>query len=234
VRFFRDETGAYVSKREGWVASLNPAPPPFGSLAEVRFSSGIDDFEITQRGTALFLAAISACALVLENAVLVHGAAMLAPDGQRALAFVGPSGAGKTTMTRRLPGWQMLADESLCLDAGMEDGVVRVSGTPFTGKERNPRTEQPYPLAAIVLLHKGADDARLVDVETGQAMERLMARTYCCASDGVILERHLSVADRIAARVPMKALHSNLSHEVMSLLAPLAGRSVDLAEGAPC
>ena len=126
------------------------------------------------------------------------------------------------------------ADESLCLDAGMEDGVVRVSGTPFTGKERNPRTEQPYPLAAIVLLHKGADDARLVDVETGQAMERLMARTYCCASDGVILERHLSVADRIAARVPMKALHSNLSHEVMSLLAPLAGRSVDLAEGAPC
>ena len=92
-----------------------------------------------------------AVAVVQTDMLLVHGCAMVSPQG-RAWLFLGASGEGKTTMTRRLPGWRSLSDDTVLLEAPTDGHGPRVSGTVFSGRELTPRWGERHTLDHIAIL----------------------------------------------------------------------------------
>ncbi|MCC6619607.1 MAG: hypothetical protein IT385_00035 [Deltaproteobacteria bacterium] len=239
-------SGEGSDRRIEAMVTLTSGPPPSGTRALPRFQPGDDGalhdrseawdatlrlersgararFELRLRRTEphvrreLVLAALR-CTLAtvapLARGLLVHGAALATPAG--ALVFVGPSGQGKTTMTRRLPGWRVLADDAslVALDAGRPI----VSGTPLRGKEGLPRDGHASPLRGIVVLDKGASELSLARLGPAEATAALFPRIFWYAADPGLEARVMDVLAALVSSVPCWRLSSGLEHDVAPIL----------------
>ncbi|MDP6945766.1 MAG: hypothetical protein QF464_16565 [Myxococcota bacterium] len=163
-----------------------------------------------------------AVGVVQADALLVHGCAMVNRAGE-ALLFLGASGDGKSTMTTRLPGWTVLADDAVLLEApsGRRDEVL-VSGTLFSGSEQIPRRGDRHPLRHLVVLKPGTPSLSLTPLEPVDGVFALSRRVFWPLFGGPMTQPLMSLIHRIAERVPAKTLASNLTHDVAPLLGTLS------------
>ena len=215
---------AYEDRCELWTAHLRgfdaalEATPPAALEATALVSSRATDPVLWTRAGVLLARVAAASALPRRGGLLLHGCAMVPPGAAEATVFVGASGEGKTTMTRRLAGWRVLADDTVVVWSDEEAGGFRVAGTPFAGKERLPRDGRSVPLARLVLLAPGAAAASFEEVRRGDAFRAVTARVMCFADRGPLVERTLQVTDRLVGVVGVWRLASSLEHDVAGLL----------------
>ena len=156
----------------------------------------------------------------LADALLVHGAALVEPTSGVAVLFLGPSGAGKTTMARRLPDWQVLADDTAWLARGDQGWVV--SGTPLRGKEGNPRSGTPVALGALATLVPAARELSVTRLSEADAMRELLARIFWCVGVPSHEAQLVEVAHAVVATLPSYRLMSSLAHDVAWVARDLA------------
>ncbi len=98
------------------------------------------------RGLENFLRVMTACSILHAGGFLLHGAAVV--RGGRAYVFFGPSGAGKTTITRLSSGDTILSDD-LTLVVPV-DGGYAAAGIPFgMAHHRVPDTAGAFPIASF-------------------------------------------------------------------------------------
>lgn len=161
-----------------------------------------------------------AVAAPFAKAMLMHGAAIILPGATSATLFVGPSGAGKTTMAARLPGATVLADDTVLVWS--EGGQFHVTGTPLRGRENHPTRIVASRLDRIMVLKPHAAAARLAPLEGSAAFDALLQRTFYYPSpalppsgQGLLFD----LVGQLAASVPTFELHSDLGHDVARMLA---------------
>ncbi len=153
-----------------------------------------------------------------HDSLLLHAAGVARHDG--GAAFVGPSGAGKTTVASLAPGHgQLLGDENVIVRLGA-DGPQLLS-TPFWGFSTPPdlivRARLQAPLRAVYILAQTPDYQR-TPLTAGQAVMALLA------SEKVAIERPesaaawLAVAEQLVARVPVYRLGFRPTPELWAFL----------------
>ncbi len=216
-RFHPAADGALVDRSVAWDARLTLSPGHAHAAFALR-----DLSEFGPRGerfTALWVAGALRVALAMTAPVigglLLHGAALADPAG-RGHAFVGKSGAGKTTMRGRLPGWRLLADDA-ALVLPDDRGGWSIAGTPIPGRERLPRSTHAHPLAALVFLEPRAPSLGLTAISQADALASLLGRIlYFAPPDPLVLDSAAALVDA----VPAHRLASSLEHDLAPALSP--------------
>ena len=144
------------------------------------------------------------CSFLLGDApgFLIH-ASSLVLNG-RAYVFCGPSGAGKTTMTRLAPpGAKLLTDEISCLRK--VDGVWTAYGTPFAGELSTSGEHISAPVAALFRLSHG-DDHRIDALPGGDAVRAIMRNVLLFGHEPASHARALDAVCDFTAAVPTARL----------------------------
>lgn len=162
-----------------------------------------------------------------RGAVLLHAAGIVTPDGERALAFAGRSGAGKSTISALLAGagGEVLSDDLVLLETrgprrGAAETAPRLSSTPFYGTcppaRRAPRS---VPLAQFFLLEQ-APVAELARVpEAGSAVALLLANVpFTGCFDRAHRERVLATLLTAVRRTPVGRLRFRKDLSMLPLL----------------
>lgn len=162
VSFAADTDAAFVQRAsDAWVdAILSDAGEPDIDVAVPL--PGDEDAILERLSVDVTLAALSARR---GSMFMFHAAGLAAPDG-RVVAFIGPSGRGKTTLTRTLAQvYGYVSDETVAID---EDGGVHPYRKPLSivraGRPKEqvagsvfglrPLPEHPLRLAALVVLDR--------------------------------------------------------------------------------
>lgn len=209
--WFAPDGDTFVDRSQGWDARL-----------AVRDTDVQADFELVDVAgfgaewaptlMALNVAAALRVSLGMAapsaEALLFHGAALSHPTLGAAL-FLGATGEGKSTMSRRLPGWRLHSDDAALVWRTRSGWWV--AGTPLPGKEALPRSLEPAPLRALVALKPHAPSLELHRLGQGDAGFQLMSRLLWF---GEPTEALASLIADLATSVPSWRLSSNLGHEV--------------------
>lgn len=164
-------------------------------------------------GIRMFLRTLVATAAVRRHSLMFHGCAMVEPCGARAHLFLGASGDGKTTMTRRLPRWRSLGDDTVQVRQAARGQFV-VSGTPFRGSEGGPRSGDEVPLAGLHVLRPHADELRRAPLATDALFATLMQRVMWFIDGGSPTEAMMDLQQNLANSVPGYTLESSLHHDL--------------------
>ena len=205
---------AYVSRCPGWYVEMSGLGPDRRIEAHAQVLDAEVPPSLRPRVCVALLRSLAATAVVLEQAVLLHGCAMVSSVAREAVVFIGPSGSGKTTMLERLPGWSALADDIVCVELDGGGGRPWVCGTPFAGKERHPRSGERHRLAGVVALVPGADCLALEALPVGDAFRELLERIIWVVEGPELTTRMMAILDEIVRRVPVWRLSSGLAHSV--------------------
>jgi ABC-type glutathione transport system ATPase component len=154
-----------------------------------------------------------------HDGLLLHGAA-IELDGM-GLACCGPSGAGKTTLSRLAAGRaEVWTDETLVVSlAGMRPMLV---STPFWGASTPPemvrRRNRRLPLQALLLLEQGPEFA-LESLDPAQAVLGLLVTEKVAVERVSSALAWLAVVERLVAQVPVYRLHFHPAAELWAFLA---------------
>ncbi len=154
-----------------------------------------------------------------EHSGLLLHAAGIVRDG-RGYVFTGPSGAGKTTVSRLAAGRaEVLSDENVILRVGAAG--AELCSTPFWGHSTPPelihRVNRRAPLAAIYLLAH-APVFRLAPLTAGQAIMALLSTEKIATERTESAAAWLAVAERLAAQVPISRLDFRPTSELWGFL----------------
>lgn len=213
-----------IDVSEGWSLTLSPAlEGPHATAHLRRWREYPALWRLQLEGLVRVVAATLAPGAA---GALIHGCAMVAPAGDRAALFIGASGDGKTTMTRRLPGWRPLADDTAWI--GRDGSGWVVAGTPFAGKERLPLSGDQIPLAGIFALAP-AEPLALTRLGAAPAFFALVSRALWFAPAWSGTQALWDLLAAVADAVPVWRLASGLEDDV----APVVAAAIDRAE-APC
>jgi len=125
--------------------------------------------------------------LWMQGRLVLHAAAVCAPAGGPALAILGRSQAGKSTLAMQLVagGARLLADDSIAIAfdsggpvaSGLPGGLfLRDSGE--TGRRFQPVAVEPTikaaPLGALIILDGGAEIGQLTPLDRKQALKSIL------------------------------------------------------------
>jgi hypothetical protein len=144
------------------------------------------------------------CAFLLAAApgFLLHASSVV--WNGRAYIFCGPSGAGKTTMTRLAPeGARLLTDEISCVRR--VDGVWTAYGTPFAGELSTSGEHISAPVAALFRLSQGAAH-RIDALSGGAAVRAIMRNVLLFGHEPASQARALDAVCEFTAAVPTARL----------------------------
>lgn len=224
-RLLVDDAGELRDHSEGWELTLRVGREDARGVARLRPWRDSDDLLRLQ--IEGLVRVVTATVAPLADAALLHGCVLVAPRGDQAVLFIGKSGDGKTTMTRRLPGWRTLGDD--CAVVERRGGRFFVAGTPFAGKERLPRSGVSVPLAAVAVLAPRAPLA-LTTLERGPAFFELTSRALWFAPGWSGTATLWGLLGDLADAVPVVRLASTLDDDVAPHCAALA----PAAEVPPC
>ena len=192
-------------------------------LEHAAFRAEIDPFRKQARvfrgdasalGLVTTLRTALACWLPLEGGLVLHAAGL--EHAGAGIAFFGPSGAGKTTLSGRSP-WPVLSDELVAIVPG-ESASYRIRGTPFRkapAGAATPGVEEPA-LLALIELDKGPFSLTRHDPRT--ALRRLIASAAVPAVPPV-WSAALAVIGRLAREVPCYGMAWSLEEPPFARLA---------------
>lgn len=206
-----DAHDALIDRSQGWNARLH--------LEDTRVRADFQLVDVAAFGEqwaptlmALNVAAALRVSLGMAapsaRALLLHAAALSHPTHGAAL-FLGASGEGKTTMSRRLPGWRLHSDDAALV--WQDASGWSVAGTPLPGKEALPRSLAPAPLRALVALTPHAPALALTPLGHGDAGFQLMSRLLWFGEPTAPLATLIA---ELTTSVPAYRLSSNLAHDV--------------------
>lgn len=148
---------------------------------------------------------------------VIHGAALV--DDGEALLFAGPSGAGKTTVSRlgQERGRTVLSDDLNAL-LPAEGGGVRLAGLPFTGDlGGGAGPDASYPLRGLLRLEKDVEDG-LRPLSRAEAAACLLACSPFVNANPHRQDALLSVLLSLTRKVPAYALRFSLTGRMWSIL----------------
>lgn len=159
-----------------------------------------------------FLRVLVAYRLLAAGGVVLHSAGVTAGDG--AFLFLGPSGAGKTTLSRlsEARGHTVLSDDMNALLPGPDSGgPPRVVKLPFTG-DLGARQEAfpPLPLRGLLRLEKGPEDG-LKPLSPVQTLALLFACSPFVNADPHRRDRLFGVLAGLARAAPGRVLTFSLA-----------------------
>ncbi|HZF11396.1 MAG TPA: hypothetical protein VFE33_21610 [Thermoanaerobaculia bacterium] len=156
--------------------------------------------------------------LVELGGAVLHSAGVT--DGDGAFLFLGPSGAGKTTLSRlsEAAGRTVLSDDLNALLPGPGPGRAQVVKLPFTGDLGERREgSPPRPLRGLLQLAKGPEDA-LQPLSSGAALALLFTCSPFVNADPLRRERLLDILAGLAAAAPARVLTFSLAGDFWSIL----------------
>jgi hypothetical protein len=145
------------------------------------------------------------CSFLLAGApgFLLHASSLVWRD--RAYVFCGPSGAGKTTMTRIAPKEaRLLTDEISCLRK--TNGVWHALGTPFAGELAISGDRISAPVAGVFRLQH-APDHRVEMLPTVEAVRAIMRNVLVFGHEPDLHARALDAVFDLASAVPTARLN---------------------------
>jgi hypothetical protein len=150
--------------------------------------------------------------------LLLHGAGVGLDD--RGYAFVGPSGAGKTTVARLAAGYgELLCDENIIVR--LEPTGPLLCSTPFWGMSTPPelikRVNRRLPLRALFVLEHAADFA-LIPLRTASAIVELLTTEKVATERVASASVWLSAAERLVAQTPIYRLAFRPTSELWPFL----------------
>ncbi|MEO6193417.1 MAG: hypothetical protein ABIS20_10425 [Thermoanaerobaculia bacterium] len=166
-----------------------------------------------------FLRVLAAYRLLAEEGAVIHSAGVT--GGESAFLLLGPSGAGKTTVSRLClaRGAAVLSDDLNAVRLG--DGGARLQKLPFTGDlgDRGSLGDAPasVPLRALLRLAKGPEE-RLRPLSPAAALAGLVAAAPFVNRDPWRREALLGVLERLARAVPAYELTFSLAGDPWAIL----------------
>ncbi|MBT9560498.1 MAG: hypothetical protein IV100_31025 [Myxococcales bacterium] len=165
---------------------------------------GAADVARGQRRLANLLRLVSET-VVTPTPIALHGAGIAL--GDRGYAFVGPRGAGKTTLSRRFDVSTRLGDDHLWV-LPERDGY-RLWRTPFAGREGTVSLAESAPLRAIAVMAQGrATSARRLSAT--DAFTRLLPAIVLPWADAAFTAGALDRIATLVQSIPIVALELTL------------------------
>lgn len=158
--------------------------------------------EAFDRGLENFLRVLTASYILERGGLLLHASGVVRQG--RAHLFFGPSGRGKTTVTRLSPEDVVLSDDlSLVVENG---GRFDAAGIPFgMAHHRVPDTRESFPIASLNALVQSAE-VRREPLTGARALAEIAASLPFVMQETGQSARALEVAGRLLARVPAHRL----------------------------
>jgi hypothetical protein len=166
-------------------------------------------------GPPALFAALRLCAalwLAPRGGLLLHGACVEPAAGGWALALLGQSGAGKSTVSRRLAllGARVISDEVTAVRLSSGHGAAaRVHGHPFPRRFGDGLAPpEGLPLAALGFLSQAAPGAVCAAraVTPAAAARALLARVFLPVRSPALVAAALDSCERLAQAAPAFAL----------------------------
>jgi hypothetical protein len=159
--------------------------------------------------------------LPLAGGALFHACGFA--DAGRGILAPGPSGAGKTTLARKVPEEDVMSDEVVALSRGA-DGAWRLSATPFFGElQRGGHSMRSFPLAGIAFLEK-RETPSIEPLAKSEAVKRALGCLMCFQTDQATAERNFALAVSLCQQVPTFVAGSRAETPLPELLAAMAPR----------
>lgn len=160
-----------------------------------------------------FLRVFLGTIIIEKNGMLVH-ASGVAVRG-KALVFAGISGAGKTTLSRLVPG-HILNDEIVAVV--QEAKCWKVWGTPFWGEMKNgPYLPKSFPLRHI-FSPKKAKENHLVRLNLDVAVAHLLRCICFFSADQMSSLKILNLTAQLVSEVGLSELHFKKDTSFLPLL----------------
>jgi hypothetical protein len=152
-------------------------------------------------------------------------------DAGRGIMAPGPSGAGKTTLARKVPEEDVMSDEVVALSRG-RDGGWRLSATPFFGElQRGGHSLRSFPLAGIAFLEK-REALAIEPISTSDAVKRALGCLMCFETDAATAERNFALCVSLCQSVPSFIAGNRADTELGDLLRACAPRLAVSADAA--
>jgi hypothetical protein len=142
-------------------------------------------------------------------------------DGEVGLLAPGPSGAGKTTLARKMEEPDhVLSDEVVAVHPDPHGGW-RISGSPFWGEfARGGISLRSFPLAGVAFLEQTAT-ARVERISAAEALLRALGCLICFERDPEAVERNLAIVTSLCADVPTVGCGTTAATPAPEILAML-------------
>lgn len=153
--------------------------------------------------------------LARRHGFLLHAASAI--HRKRAFVFSGPSGAGKTTISRLAPPQATLLTDEISYLRRTE-GVWKAWGTPFAGELGIPGENVSAPVAALCFLEQ-APHHRLTPMPPAEALHRLLRSILFFANSEELVQLVFETAAEFLACVPAYRLEFRPEAEVWNLIA---------------
>lgn len=137
-----------------------------------------------------------------QGGFLLHAASAVREG--RAMLFVGPSGAGKTTIARLAPHDVTLLGDEISYVRYVEDQYLAF-GTPFAGELGHSGQPLSAPVAAIYRLERGPDN-NVERLGSSEAVRTLMRNILFFADDSELTGHLLETSCHVASTIPVYRL----------------------------
>ena len=189
------------SGRDWWSYEFAGRVRPRERAAELALVAA--DGPLFDRGLENFLRLLTASYILQEGGLLLHAATVVRAG--RAYVFFGPSGAGKTTVTRLSPDDTVLSDDmTLVLPTG---GRFEAAGIPFGMAHHHvPDTREAFPIAGLHRLVQSPAVERSPLKGAPALAELATCLPYVCEDRDEAAES-LAIAGRLLESVPAWRLY---------------------------
>jgi len=152
--------------------------------------------------------------LSIRGGFLLHAASAI--RNGRAFVFPGPSGAGKTTVTRFAPaGVTVLTDEISYIRR--KDSTYCAFGTPFAGELARVGENVNAPIAALYLLVHGVNN-RIRPLSGAESGAALLRNIVFFAEDPPLVKLVFHAACDLVSRIPVFRLEFTPDHRVWEMI----------------
>jgi hypothetical protein len=170
----RKEADHWVMNRGDFLASYDSASRA-GSVRQSASRHSIDSV----------IRIIHSLHLAERSGFLLHAASVIRAD--RALIFAGPSGAGKTTISRLAPEDAHLLTDEISYVRKLS-GSWTAFGTPFAGDLARPGENRSAGVEALFLLKHGAEN-RIKPLNAAAAVRAILRNVLFFADDSLLARR---------------------------------------------
>lgn len=155
--------------------------------------------------------------IALEKKMLLLHASSLLING-RVHVFIGPKGAGKSTITKLADGYLATSDDSILV--GSENEEVYAYTTPFVEKEKSFYEPRKNPVSAVYAIHRSKKN-KIVKVNKKDALRLWLKNTYLFSyenSAASTLTDYFGLCYDVCQEVPTYKLYFKKSQEFIRWL----------------